>query len=548
MIRGISIVLACASVIALHASTAQARNNITVKPAELAAPNVSDFVAEEELVKANTNSDESANKRKPSGNSTKITGSEDLMSPELKIFRDKLIKTRHAEQLEPLLKDYNARYDSLPNDLKYVVARLSPILPFRGFFWRMATLAHQAVITQEVLLSTIRAFAEQIMTFEPDAQWQAYMTFFSIPSAGNLVAPADKHDHVKRVDGRFYVENDLVDFLATDVYRVLGTAIKRMAALKTTIQINGKSTPLVFDGRIRFGENAFNQSYDAVDRFALIGEAERFACMARFHRRMATISQLAAYNMNGNIALRKEIGKKYGIDATLSGILDNDALGVDGLVRQERVKLANTHAQLFTLRNKEWMRTAYMHLNKWSVYLGRAWEDLQTERDNYDMLLDPDVFSGRHEQIDKSISNLRRMLPAPEKGGVAAVYGAISGEELKIDLKSFFYNPPDDLKKLMPIKFNHHEDIEALRHVYGERNLKLGNKSTVQMSIEVDGRKRDVEWRNYLFGRATGWSPSEYGKLFPGVSSPEDVARSQRVLGETRGGRPLLNTLAVFVK
>ncbi len=355
-----------------------------------------------------------------------------------------------------------------------------------------------------MLLSTIRAFAEQLMTFEPDTQWQAYMTFFAIPSPALLWPVENKGDGVKRPDQRFYVENDLVDFLATDVYQALGTAIKRMAKLKTTIEINGKSTPLVFDGRIRFGENAFNQSYDAVDRFALIGESEKFAAMARFHRRMAMISQLVAYNMNGNIALRKEIGKKYGVDATLSGMLSDDALGVDGLVRSERVKIAKGHPRLFTLRNKEWMKTAYLHLNKWAEYLGRAWEGLQTERDNYDMLLDPDVFAGRHEQIDKSIANLRRMLPSPAKGGVAAVYGSVSGDELKIDLKNFFFNPPTDLKALMPIKFNQHQDIEPLRHVYGVNNLRLGNKSTVQMRMDVAGHKREVEWRNYLFGRATG--------------------------------------------
>ncbi|MBI3554681.1 MAG: hypothetical protein HY074_00285 [Deltaproteobacteria bacterium] len=546
MTRGISLILACAGVFALNTSSAHARNNIGIKAVELPAPNVAEFAAEAEAVGAPAD-DENASKRKPSGNSSKITGSEDLMSPELKAFRDKLVKTRHAEQLEPLLKDYNARYETLPNDLKYVVARLSPILPFRGFFWRMATLAHQAVITQEVLLQTIRAFAEQIMTFEPDAQWQAYMTFFSIPN-GALLWPHEKGDGVRRPDQRFYVENDLVDFLATDVYQALGTAIKRLARLKTTIEINGKSTPLVFDGRIRFGENAFNQSYDAVDRFALIGDAERFAAMARFHRRMATISQLAAYNMNGNIALRKEIGKKLGIDASISGMLGDDALGVDGLIRADRVRLAKGHPKLFTLRSKEWMKTAYLHLNKWAEYLGRAWEYVQADRDNYDMLLDPDVFAGRHEQIDKAVANLKRMLPNPAKGGPASVYGAISGDELHVDLKSFFFNPPNDLKNLMPIKFNRHEDIEPLKHVYGEGNLHWGSKSTVQMRMDVAGRKRDVEWRNYLFGRATGWDPGEYSKLFPGVSSPEDVAHSQRILGETRGGRPLLNTLAVFVK
>ncbi|MBI3542581.1 MAG: hypothetical protein HY075_04825, partial [Deltaproteobacteria bacterium] len=58
----------------------------------------------------------------------------------------------------------------------------------------------------------------------------------------------------------------------------------------------------------------------------------------------------------------------------------------------------------------------------------------------------------------------------------------------------------------------------------------------------------DVEWRNYLYGRAVGWDPVVYNKIFPGVNSPEAVAQAQRILAETRGGRALLNSLQMFIK
>ncbi len=525
---------------------ANGRDNIKIKPTRLEAPSLDEFAKEEKLLSSSGHSE--LPKRKPaSGN--KIVGSEDLMTAELKAFRDKLVKTRHAEQLDALLREHNAKYDTLPNDLKYVVARLSPLLAFRGFFWRMSSLAHQAVVSQEVLLAGVRATAEQAMIFEPDTQWQAYMTFFAIPNADLLKVPASKGDGVNRPDMKFYTENDLSDFFATEVYSGLSIAVNRMAALRTTVDVNGKSTAIVFDNKIRFGENAFNQAYDAVDRFSLIGDAEKYAVMARFHRRMATIAQMAAYNMNGNIALRREIGKKYGVDAAISSILPgvDDAYDVDGLTRVERVTLARSHRDLFRLRNGAWMKTAYGHFHQWAKYSAEGWKLVRNESRSYDTLLDPDLFAGRKEQIDKAVATSLRLFPNPAKDGSTTVVGAISGDELRVNTKDFFYNPPDDLKKMMPTQFNQHQDIEPLKAVYGA-SLKPSRKSQVEMKIEAGGHQQTVEWRNYLFGRATGWDPAAYARLFPGVNSPDDIARAQRILGETRGARQLLTALATVVK
>src|SRR4051794_36639240 len=109
MKKGSFVLLACARFFALHASAANARNNIGIKSAPIPAPSLSDVAEETATSNGKFTSDEQdAGKRGPSSTSSQVTGSEDLMSPELKAFRDKLVKTRHAEQLEPLLREYDA--------------------------------------------------------------------------------------------------------------------------------------------------------------------------------------------------------------------------------------------------------------------------------------------------------------------------------------------------------------------------------------------------------------------------------------------------------
>jgi hypothetical protein len=471
-----------------------------------------------------------------------------------------------------MLTKYDASYEQQPADLQYVIARLSPLLAMRGFYWRAASLAHQSVVSQELSLSLIRAFAEQSMNLQPDSQWEAIMAFMSIPNSRQLVPPSDKGDGVKRYDERFYVENDMSDFFATEVYNRLAKAITRLSELKLSHPVNGKDVPNVFDNKIRFGDDAFNQSpdaYDAEDRYVFIGDAERLSAMARFHRRMATICQMAAYNLNGYIALRKDIGKAYGIDAELtgkvSGMLDGvgdffggvaalkggvgEALSIEGVTRSERIAITAKHKTVLGLRDARWMKLAYQHMAAWALYTSKVWNDIRNDKDGMRNLLDPDFFMGRKDQNDKAMANLLQLFP--KKGGDAKLYGAVSGDMVSVNMYNFFNNPPSNLKQLMPTVFMKHEDVEPLKNLYS--SFEPGkNVSTVKMkmSTTVGGKAETkwVEWRNYLYGRAVGWDPNVYGSLFPGVKTPEQVARAQRVLYETRGARPVMNTLLVFVK
>ncbi|OQW48182.1 MAG: hypothetical protein A4S09_13820 [Proteobacteria bacterium SG_bin7] len=487
--------------------------------------------------------------------------SEDLISPEMKKLRDKLISVRNGQALYDVLSDYNRRYESLKfNDTKFVVARMSTLLPFRGFIWRAVPLAHKVVVTQEALLATVKNYAEQVMINSPKSQIKAHLNFLSLPP------PEAFTDE----EVRFTSEGRLVAFLAGPVYDTLREAIRRLGKLPMyVIQPDGSKTPMVFDAKIRWGEQAFtaDDSYDSYDRFKIVGDAEKYATIARYHRRMAGISQLAAYNYQGHLKLREEIGRKFGIDIVKSKSdifswgSDQDDNFIDGVTREERVKIisGNKYTGLYKKQSQEWMNSAYTNLEGAHISLTKAWDAIKHNNDktswDYQML-DPEVLVGRKEQIESGLSNMSIMFSSPGQ----PIKSAMSGDQLVVNLKGFYDSAPDDLKDLLPTQFDHNEDADVVSFVKnseGQLKFKDQKKSDI---ILMTKNKKTQPWRNYFYGRATGWSSEKYSKLFPciggtggeecknHVNSKLTVADAMRILNETRGARMLATNITPFIR
>ena len=98
------------------------------------ALNVPDFNTSYQAVTESTKTPEIAateTKRGPASAGARVCN-EDLMSLQLKTFRNRLININNGYALEKLINDYypKAIFDTLPNDLKFEVIKLSTLLPF----------------------------------------------------------------------------------------------------------------------------------------------------------------------------------------------------------------------------------------------------------------------------------------------------------------------------------------------------------------------------------------------------------------------------------
>jgi hypothetical protein len=499
-------------------------------------------------------------------------------------FRTRLLNVRDPEKLARILDWYNSNYNRLRPDVRYVVARLMPLRAFRGFFWRMAPLTHKSLVSQMTLLGMVRGFAENLMLYEGSTHWKAYLAYLTIPSIEQATpAPNGR-------DARFKNENDITRFLLAEVAPTLTSSVDRMKDLVS--YFDGKEpykrphSVFYWDQRLRWGSGSFNDNFNddgvAIDRFAAIGRGEALGTMARFSRRLAVIYQLAAFNWNGYAALRNKLGEDVGIGLGAQFLpWVNDPYAVEGLTREGRVdavkKFVDTQPRtpeghkLFDCIDPEALDVAYGYFKNFADYTNQAWDTIRGEwnspQRSTDFLLDPDLVGGREDQIDRGVKQMYRMVYY----GKDTPVGSVTGEKVTIDLKSFLSSSHwrnRNLTELLPRWFQEeHTDLltDDLKKHYESNHLAVVEKKDRVWVVKDSARDKlladldkatnhelppedGFEWRDYTFQRATRWRVDAYDTLFPEVTQPTQVAEKQRALSEVRGGRALMNTLALFIK
>ncbi len=522
------------------------KDNSNVPAQNIPAPSEAElgFLSDKEIIALAENF-KAESKRRPAG--TALVATEDMLSKEYIEFRNKIIKANTGAEFYDIIRSYDAKYDQIPssaNDLKFSVARMAAWLPMKGIIWRMTPMVHQVATTQQALLATLKNVAEQVKINETGSHVEAQMLYLSMPT----------EDLVGR---QFHYESDFIAFLASEVYPALKKSSQRIEALKmTNVQKNGEETPVVFDAKIRFGEKAFNGNYDDYDRFKVMGEAERFSALSRIQRRMYNIATLAAYNWNGHLALKREIGRMYGVGVAESALFDalpgEDNVYLKGVSRAQRTATIKKYKNLYTLtaNGKSWMTLAYYHLHRSGLFLEETWKNIKNNDGHYIAQIDPEVFLARKEQVEAGVMNIKK-LTGPYGAGVSGktrINGALSGDELVVDLKGFYENPPRDLKNLLPTVFAGNEDITALKKTPQYASMREIKPGSDVLELTFKGKK--TSFRNYLFGRATGWNTSAegYGRLFPNLKNSADVGNAMRILNEARGTRILTNGLTLFVR
>ena len=280
------------------------------------------------------------------------------------------------------------------NDFKYFGARMLPFRKMGGYVWRMVPVVEggQIVASQELLLGALRNMAEEIAIHAPGSHNEAIFRFFTEPQAGQTK--------------RFENERDVQNFYVAELAPQISTAIKRISAIKL-------STPISLDERLRFGDV---QMASGEKKFRLIGEAEKHAVLARMWRRMAAINVFAAYDQVGYLEVRRDLGRKQGIDAAISGgvlsaISDSE---INGVTREERVRILkgkHSNPNFWNLDPKNGaahMQFAYIDLYNSvnEMRKSNAALKLPLEKESNDWLLEPEVMLSRSDQTDHTLAQL----------------------------------------------------------------------------------------------------------------------------------------------
>lgn len=470
------------------------------------------------------------NEAKQRGLKRSVSGTEvpdeSLMSKELKEFRDQFLKVNTGEDLEALFEKYSApgAIDTYPTDLQYALVQFNLLRPFRGIIYRLVPLVKNTNAVHSMLITLIQSLASNMRIFFPTSNWEAGFAYVTEPFVNNQ----------KQAVQQFKTTRDLQIFCATDVFNALDQAAARLENMSLTKQ------SIIWDNRFVFGRGTFE---DALSRYRKLGEADRYLTLGSLYLGMNYISAFVAYDIDNVFKLLKTEGQLYGLDgfvgifpnqgvpslkrvAVLCGTPDcvADTSSGDwveessGLSRPKSQQWKPEYQSLFTLNSngRWWMQNMGLPALKKAVLALRiAWTEIEKQPGSEFAIWDSARILPWNRQIKRSLEDLEAMV-----SGERTIVSPFTNEKVTINLPQFYNNPPQDLKKFLPIQW--------------------------EMAPETK-TKEGMNYRNYFWGRAIGWNLSEYQPYLK-ISSNADLLTAARVLNQSFGGWAVANPVSFMVQ
>jgi hypothetical protein len=421
---------------------------------------------------------------------------DDLMSKEYKSFRDKFLTIKTPEELDRYLVEIDQKYDTYPNDLKFVVAMIAPMQVMRSFTYKAYPLATQEKLTHSLIVTQILNFASFMKINLPTEQWMAGFRY--------VTEPYRKTDDEQKIQN----VNDLQIFTAEKLY----PALLKCATRISKIQINDK---FIWDNKLLYGTGSFSDNFK---RYRTFGEAERFAILSSIHSNLSAIARFQAYNLDELVPLMKDVASLYGYDSAFLSEVDGvNAKKISSILNKSKYK------SLFTLKTNgaKNMATAYKHLKESTRFALVSWSETRDRSYRESDLFGSDIVASVSTRIDNNAEMLEKIVY-----GQTTIRSDVTGEVITVNYPSLYLSPIKDLKMLAPVKFE------------------AGEKTLVK---RIDGNS--MKYRNYFYGRSIGWNVDAYRNLFPEIKNGEVVSQYTKILNQSTGSDLLgmvLNSAIIY--
>lgn len=421
---------------------------------------------------------------------------ESQMSPELRALRDKWLKVSQPGQIDALLEEYNKNYTSLPLDVKYTLAQVDTLRPFRGILWRITPLVNGSTSAHSLLLTLGRSVISSVHVFRPEPHWQVLTDYLAQPFARGDAEIAQIHN-----------EAEFQNYLSKEVFPILAESQSRLDNLKL-------DKPMVWDNQFIVGAKQFT---NPADRFVSIGEVERLSSVATLASSLAQIYVINSYSLNHSIEILNRTQFMYGFDGIFSG-------KVHGATLAQRLKIVRDprYSSYLTLLpwGPDYMAKAFAYTRHSVSRSVAAWDLAKQRPASESDLINTGWIVGSTYSNDLRAQTAKAVIHGP-----TAIH-SLTGEVVTVDLPAFYKNPPKDLKAFLPTRT---DDSKSTK--------------TVELTFS-SGKKKVVSYRNFEEGRALGWDLAVFQPYFPELKGEDAIPRAARILSESYGSYLVLNPLS----
>ncbi len=433
------------------------------------------------------------------------------MSSKYKQLIEDVTKANSSEQVAKMLNELEGKFDSLPQDAKFLATQLLLLKSFRGIFYRFIPLAEKERITHSFLRNSVKTLISNLRVYLPFEHWEAGFNYLAEPfkTKAGLVVQQFKDSSVK--GKKSLGVHDMQTFLWKEIYVDMARAVKRIKNLDL-------STPVIWDNRVVFGSESFKDDFEET-RFRKVGEGEKLLALSSLHFGMHYLNQLIAYELKGSFSLAKDIGKLYGIDGFFAG----DVLGVPSARWVKKVK-DKKYKKLGTLREGGYehnMLLAYQHLKQGVRYLRLGREEVRNEPADGFFVINPNWVNPFDENIEKQFKGIECL--TDDSSNSCPIRSAITGHTVLMSLDKFYRNPPRDLKSFLPTAWE---------------------TSSAKML-----KKHGKSYPNYSWGTPNNWDYQVYKKhFFPNMKNAKSIPLYIRTLRQSFGGEVLGAPFALFIE
>lgn len=420
-----------------------------------------------------------------------------------------------AAQVKALVDKYDndANYDALTPQAKWMAAQIASAKPLKGIFVRLKNLleSQDGPMIHAIVVSVLRAAQAGVTAFNPDSSWEAGFDYMAKPYSGII------SDHL------IGNEDQLFDFVKEEVLPNLRKLRLRIKSLVFHNDGEAKSfEPFYFDNKVLF--ETMNPVSDN-DRAILIDRGEVLATLSAINLAISGLSYSLAYRWDGLISATYRVGRAYGF---YNNKVNSDP---DKMTAKERIERIKDSRNLFKLKTSD-VNFNGTTVKFWEQYTKPAWDDFvegcrmaalswqfikEYGKGGRAPLLDPFALQQFGRQIDTSILNIRNFIHPDNDTLIETVTSSlVNGKTVRVKPKTFFYNPPRDLKDFLPIAFH--------SRLNGEPKI---------FTTNISGER--FKYRNYKYGNPKGWKTNIYSTYFPDVKKNSDIPYAARVLTQTWG-------------
>lgn len=476
---------------------------------------------------------------------------EDAMSAPMKQLRTEILAVRTSDQLEQKLKDLSAALDQIDasdaaagitaknpykgadRDFRFYAAQVVPLQCLRGFVWKFTPLAEKSGMVESRLVTSVYKMAHDMQIMTPVAA--------DLPTAeARQQAQQDNEQNIsysvfdyltKPYNGAvlFGEGYDMQAHLMNSCYKALSKSAERIERIDM-------SSPIVFDNKIFFGVGTFP---DDLDRYRLLGEAERHFSLAMKYAGMNYLSFFRAYSIKDYFKLQTELGKLYAADAFPGIFGANNAQNIDGVSLQKRVAKIRSFTNTFILYHD-----GPIYLSKYSwpnlvrsvQELNLTWAEVKGKPENQRMVINPAFLNAVPRATDETLKSWTMITDGP-----TAMHSRLTDRVVNVDLRNFYLNanPVRDLKEFLPVSFDN-QSPRMLNNTFTTKMAENGRSPT-------DVTSKYSQYRNWYYGQPTAWNMNAWKSIFPDMASG-DVPQTLRTVNQAWGGGFLALPLMQFIR